>query len=560
MNNYRDMDSLFEEVFRKLVSPDFGKNLGGELPLFIQPIPNQGQTELNDQTQRLVNRLAKKGKSAMTIDLYALCVTLLNEEGVLETILEEEQNLEQEDIVSTIDSILDIKSVVIPRISEMMDVAKLYKDKDLDQIVLFCDMYEGLCGVLQTKVSNDILQAERTLNDELALKVLKTLFLVKYVKGNTYGWYETAILCIIAKLYKLDKISFRNNGQPVADRDLYNTLTNSMQQANTIVDVEEAITPAQVTKLKGQYKEFFNDESCTAQSAKDVHAAFIERLKRDIEGLRSIYDRNRFEFVKPLDAVLSTQESLSGMVYPGLYQNSKKVEAALDDKLDIADDIRNFIKGPQFSIFKRVETLTTGNQANLSYVSQEQRDVLTSIYNSTEPWRQMTKANDVLNSIYDEINELQSAARNEAEALINDKFAAIKAIPAYAQIPENLRTQINAFFTILSGNAKDERFIGNLKAMKSDIDRAYENGLKSINKWVEDEANKAVVPPAGGGTNTPPVKPATPIKTFVRKESAMNIPFNKPMFETEEDVDAYLTAFRTKMMSYINQNKNIMLN
>ena len=49
MNNYRDMDSLFEDVFQKLISPDFGKNLGGEFPLFIQPIPNQGQTELNSE-------------------------------------------------------------------------------------------------------------------------------------------------------------------------------------------------------------------------------------------------------------------------------------------------------------------------------------------------------------------------------------------------------------------------------------------------------------------------------------------------------------------------------
>ena len=415
---------------------------------------------------------------------------------------------------------------------------------------LFGNLAEDACSM---EIFNEISKQQR-----MAVRT-KVKDLVDYFKGNTYGWYETAILCIIAKLYKLDKISFRNNGQPVADRDLYNTLTNSMQQANTIVDIEEAITPAQVTKLKGQYKEFFNDESCTAQSAKDVHSAFIERLKRDIEELRSIYDRNRFEFVKPLDAVLVTLKSLSNMVYPGLYQNSKKVEDALDDNLDIADEIRNFITGPQFSIFKRVETLTTGNQANLAYVSQEQRDVLTSIYNSTTPWRQMTKANDVLNTINEEIKELQSAARNEAVALINEKFAAIKAIPAYTQIPENLRSQIDKFFSILSDNAKEERFIGNLKAMKSDIDHAYENSLKSINKWVEDEANKPVTPPAGGG-NTPPVQPATPVKTFVRKESAMNIPFDKPMLETEEDVNAYLEALRTKMMSYINQNKNIMLN
>lgn len=63
------------------------------------------------------------------------------------------------------------------------DVAKFYKDKELDKIVQFCDMYEGLRGVLQTKISSDIQQAERTLNDDLALKVLKALFLLKYVKG-----------------------------------------------------------------------------------------------------------------------------------------------------------------------------------------------------------------------------------------------------------------------------------------------------------------------------------------------------------------------------------------
>ena len=121
MNNNPDMDTLFEGVFQKLMAPDFGKNLGGELPLFIQPIPNSGQTELNIQAHRLVSRLTKKGKTAMTIDLYVLCTSLLDEEGVLQTILEEEQSLEKEDIVSTIDSILDIKSVVIRRISDMIN-------------------------------------------------------------------------------------------------------------------------------------------------------------------------------------------------------------------------------------------------------------------------------------------------------------------------------------------------------------------------------------------------------------------------------------------------------
>ena len=118
MNNNIDMDILFEEIFRKLISPDFGKNLGGELPLFIQPIPVTGQTELDGQVERLVSRLGKKGKTAIIINLYELAMQLLEEEGVLETILEEESDIPQEDISSTLDSILDMKSVIIPRIQD----------------------------------------------------------------------------------------------------------------------------------------------------------------------------------------------------------------------------------------------------------------------------------------------------------------------------------------------------------------------------------------------------------------------------------------------------------
>lgn len=39
--------------------------------------------------------------------------------------------------------------------------------------------------------------------------------------------------------------------------------------------------------------------------------------------------------------------------------------------------------------------------------------------------------------------------------------------------------------------------------MKFDIDRAYDNSLKSINKWVKDEANMAANSPAGGNSSKP---------------------------------------------------------
>lgn len=119
-NTIIDMDILFEGVFQKLVSPDFGQNIGGELPLFIQPIPVCKQSELTGQTNRLVSRLAKKDKHSIIIDLYELCIRILEQEGVLQTLLEEEKELDEDAISSTMDSLLDIKEVVIPRISQII--------------------------------------------------------------------------------------------------------------------------------------------------------------------------------------------------------------------------------------------------------------------------------------------------------------------------------------------------------------------------------------------------------------------------------------------------------
>ncbi len=119
--SFEDMDMLFDSVFNKLISPEFGRNLGGELPLYIQPVPSDKQSEVDDQIKRLTNRLSKKDTKSIAINLYDLCMEILAEEGVLEPILEEETTISPDDIVATLDSVLDIKSVVIPRIHETIN-------------------------------------------------------------------------------------------------------------------------------------------------------------------------------------------------------------------------------------------------------------------------------------------------------------------------------------------------------------------------------------------------------------------------------------------------------
>ena len=117
-NQTTDLETLFESIYNTLLSPEFGKNLGGELPLFIQPVPSEKQLDVESQIRRLSTRLQKKGIVSVSINLYDLCMDILRESDVLDAILEQEQDIEREDIISTLDSVLDIKSVIIPKIKD----------------------------------------------------------------------------------------------------------------------------------------------------------------------------------------------------------------------------------------------------------------------------------------------------------------------------------------------------------------------------------------------------------------------------------------------------------
>jgi hypothetical protein len=435
-------------------------------------------------------------------------------------------------------------------------------DDDMLKSIINTTTFGALFG---TEMDNCMTEVFNYINRNKQLSVrTKVKDLVEYFKGNTYGWYETATLCIIAKLYKMDKISFRSNGSLVADRDLYTNMTNTNQQAVLIIDIEETITNSQVSKLKNLYKELFEDESCSAQSAKDVHNAFIDRLKTEIDSLRSIKNVWHFEFVKPLEEIVPMLEQLKGNVYPGLYSKTAQIEAAIDRKVEEADVISEFINNPQFSIFKRIDTLKNGNQANLVYVTAELKNTLEEIYKSTTPWKLMTKAKEVLDAISDEIKAKQESACEEVLSLLKSKMQSLTAVPSYASLEENQKQKIIAIFEVLKAQANEERYIGNLIAIKGEVSKAYDRCLDSINHWVEDKQEEErrrqqAVQQTGGQTSATHTAPKI-VHKVVKKEKAMTVPFDKQVLETKEDVEKYVAALKEQLMHYIDQNNNIMLN
>ncbi len=390
--------------------------------------------------------------------------------------------------------------------------------------------------------------------------------LIDHFKGGTYGWYETATICVLAKLYREDKVSLRINGNFVDERNLYTYLTNSTQQTLLIIDIEETISNAQVTKLKNLYKELFNDESCLVQSAKEVHAAFIERLNAEVNELQKIKYQYQYEFCKPIDGLLTKLKDLGTSVYPTLYSKSAMIEDAIDVKVDEVDSVTDFVGGKQFDIFKRIDTVIKGNQANMAYVPQELLESIKEIYTSPAPWKEMTKANGILDTIGAEISRKQDESREEMERLIKSKKDVIYAVPAYSVLEPHQQGQIKTVFELLEAKLKEERFIGNIIAMAGAINKAYDNCINSINHWIDEKrkaeeaarAETSGVQSAGGGSSQP-ATPVKKIKKVVNKQKAMTVHFGKPVLESKEDVERYIELLKKQLLEYINKDNNIML-
>ena len=279
-----------------------------------------------------------------------------------------------------------------------------------------------------------------------------------------------------------------------------------------------------------------------------------------IEELRSVKDLNNFEFTKPLAEIIPQFQQIANCVYPSLYGKSSQIEDAIDRKVDEADMICDFVGGNQYNIFKHIETTKKGIQANITYVSTELVQTLDEIYSSKSPWKLMTKAKETLDAIGTEITTRQDSERQKALANIDSKLVSLTALPAYATLEQSQQSQVAAMFTILKKKAETERYIGNLIAMSSEIANAYERCITSINQWVEDAAErkrKEEEKKGNGGGQQPPQRP---VKTYVNKNSAMNVSFSKNVLETKEDVETYIEALKARLLGYIDQNKNIMLN
>jgi len=119
----RSLKERFDHLVKVVSSDRFLKKmgLGNEVPFFICPFRPEEAVDMQDLVDKLAGRLHKKGVTILQINLYDLCIDLLQKRGVFDQILDEEQGYDKDDLMDLLDGVLDPETHLVPAIADRMN-------------------------------------------------------------------------------------------------------------------------------------------------------------------------------------------------------------------------------------------------------------------------------------------------------------------------------------------------------------------------------------------------------------------------------------------------------
>lgn len=126
----KNLTNKFKHLYDVIASDRFlsKEALGGEIPFFIAAYEAEQQLKVEDATKRLIKKLETSGVPVLELNLYDIACSILEEEIGLEEFFSIEKEMDKEEFLDAIQSVLEIHQVLMPKIDTLIKAssAKVY--------------------------------------------------------------------------------------------------------------------------------------------------------------------------------------------------------------------------------------------------------------------------------------------------------------------------------------------------------------------------------------------------------------------------------------------------
>jgi len=122
MSSYVPLAARFERIVSVLASPPFlnMEGLGNEVPFFICAYaPSEARAEPG-LVSSLATRLRNQGIRVLEVNLYRLSIRLLQNRGVLDSLIEQEPDLDPDQMLEPLRNVLNPEKHLVPAIGDLI--------------------------------------------------------------------------------------------------------------------------------------------------------------------------------------------------------------------------------------------------------------------------------------------------------------------------------------------------------------------------------------------------------------------------------------------------------
>ena len=109
-----------EHLFKVVTSERFltKQGPGNEVPFYICPYPAEEGLSMVEDSLGLITRIKHAGVTVLDLSLYDLSLSILEERGILQQVIEMEQDTEKAELRELLQSVLDPEANLTPKIGE----------------------------------------------------------------------------------------------------------------------------------------------------------------------------------------------------------------------------------------------------------------------------------------------------------------------------------------------------------------------------------------------------------------------------------------------------------
>jgi hypothetical protein len=109
-----------EHLFKVVTSERFltKQGPGNEVPFYICPYPAEDGLSMVEDRLGLITRIKHAGVTVLDLSLYDLSLSILEERGILQQVIEMEQGTEKAELRELLQSVLDPEANLTPKIGE----------------------------------------------------------------------------------------------------------------------------------------------------------------------------------------------------------------------------------------------------------------------------------------------------------------------------------------------------------------------------------------------------------------------------------------------------------